>query len=193
MVQGERDRFQLQVFFWFAQSSGDFGEMLVERSGIGAQLIQFGFEGLKLLFEGIQVHRFRGRGSRQRFQTRLALFQQAGLLLEQLALLLFQLGFFDPVGEQALQGGCDQIIGRAPHQFVAGGLLIVIQEHQPVVAEVDGDLRHVPPEDLAVHLDAEHVLFDPDRTEASEQFRWQGIGRLFEVVARAVAEAQHFP
>jgi len=83
----------VQILFRPAQGSGDLGEMLIERGGIRAQLVQFGFKVLKLPFEGVQVHRFcRGR-SRQGFQTNLALFQQIGLLLEQLALLLFQLGF----------------------------------------------------------------------------------------------------
>jgi hypothetical protein len=51
VVQGERNRFQSQIFFRLAQRGGDFGEMLVERGRIGAQLAQFGFEVLKLLFE----------------------------------------------------------------------------------------------------------------------------------------------
>ena len=164
--------------------------MLVERGRIGAQLAQFGFEVLQAPFEGAQIDRFRRDWFRQGFKTDLGFLQQTGFLLEQLALPLFQLGFLDAAGGQALQGDFDQIIGRALHEFPASVLLVVGQENQPVIAEVDDGLRHVPPEDFPSISIPKHVPFDPRRAESGIQFRRQGDGRLFEVTAGAVAETQ---
>ncbi len=135
-------------------------------------MVQFGFEVLKLPLERVQIDRLRRGRSRQGFKTDLRFLQQAGLLLKQFALLLFQLGFLDAVGRQALKSRFDQVIGCALHEFPAGVLLVAGEKNQPVAAKTDSGLRHVPPEDLPIHFNPECVFFDPDRAKAGIQLRW---------------------
>ncbi|MBK8752236.1 MAG: hypothetical protein IPL99_11595 [Candidatus Competibacteraceae bacterium] len=148
VVQVSGTASQLQILFRLAQRGGDFGEMFVERSRVDAQLAQFGFKALKLLFNGIEIGQFRVRWFRQGFQTQLRLFQEAGFLLEQLPLLLLQLRLLNAAVHQALQRSFDQMIEAPPHQLPAGVLFVVGEADQPVVAKVDDGLGYVPPEDV---------------------------------------------